>query len=56
MNIKQSVFWRLATAYFKQPIFDPEKPICLNPFTFRRNEQIQFLERCYQLNYEAEVF
>ena len=56
MNMTQPVFWSLAEAYLKQPIFNPKKPICLNPFTFIRNEQMQFLERRYQLDYEAVIF
>ncbi len=56
MNIKRPVFWHLFEAYLKQPVFNPKKPIDWNPFTFIRNERMQLLERCYQLDYEAEIF
>jgi len=56
MKIKKPVFWSLVAAYFKQPVFNPQKPTCLNPFTFIKDERMQFLERCYQLDYEAEIF
>lgn len=56
MYMKQHAWGRLAAAYLKQPIFSPQQPICWNPLTFIRNERMQLLERCYQLDYEAEIF
>ncbi|NEQ48043.1 MAG: hypothetical protein F6K00_32735 [Leptolyngbya sp. SIOISBB] len=56
MYMKQNSWGRLAAAYLQQPIFSPHKPIFWNPFTFIRNERMQLLERCYQLDYEAEIF
>jgi hypothetical protein len=56
MNIKQPIFWRLVGAYLKQPIFCPQKPTCWNLLAFIKNERRPLLERCYQLDYEAEIF
>ena len=56
MYTKQHFWGRLATAYLMQPVFNPQKPIYWNPFTFIKNERMQLLERCYQLDYEAEIF
>ena len=56
MKIKKTVFWSLVAAYLKQPIFNPRKPIDWNPFRFIRDERMLLLERCYQLDYEAEIF
>lgn len=56
MNINQPVFWSLVGAYLKQPIFGPQKPTCWNLLAFIKNERMQLLKRCYQLDYEAAIF
>lgn len=55
MKKRQPGLCKLATAYLKQPLFNPDTPLCLNPFAFIKHERMQFLERCYQLDYEAEI-
>lgn len=49
-------FWHITKAYLNQPLFVKEKPICFNPFQFRRDYFIQFLERCWQIDYQTEIF
>jgi hypothetical protein len=48
--------WRIAEAYLSQPLFVEGKPVCLNPFKFRQNYNIQALERCWQIDYTTEIF
>lgn len=56
MNDRKHRFWEMAEAYLNQPLFGKEKPARFDPFKFRREYRIQGLERCWQLNYEAEIF
>ena len=38
--------WR----YLNQPLFDSEQSLILNPFTFRKNDNIQAIEKCWGLD------
>lgn len=49
-------FWRLAEAYLRQPLFVKEKPVFFNPFKFKRDYELKFLERCWQFDYKTEIF
>jgi hypothetical protein len=42
--------WRFLT----QPIFDPGRPVHLNPHQFWAYYQIQHLERCWTRNFKPE--
>jgi hypothetical protein len=45
--------WCIAAAYLSQPLFVEGKPVCFNPFKFRRDYKVQVLERCWQLEYKT---
>ncbi len=49
-NHKISHFWITVWDYLKQPLFDTDKPLVLNPFKFQQYENVQFLERCWELD------
>ncbi len=54
MNIRNrfsSQVWITIWHYLKQPLFDPETHIILNPLKFAQLEKIQFLERCWDLDH-----
>ncbi|WP_197064769.1 hypothetical protein [Leptolyngbya sp. KIOST-1] len=55
MNARKPGFdrWQIAAAYLNQPLFVQEKPVCFNPFKFRRDYKVQALERCWQLDYKT---
>ncbi|PSN18599.1 hypothetical protein C7271_11700 [filamentous cyanobacterium CCP5] len=50
----QETLWVLIKAYFQQPLFDQNQLPTFNPLTFRRHYRIQYLEHCWQLDYEIE--
>lgn len=47
--------WRIVVAYLGQSVFVKGKPVCFNPFKFRRDYNIQVLERCWQIDYTTEI-
>lgn len=47
---------RIAADYLNQPLFVKGKPVCFNPFKFRRDYTIQALERCWEIDYKTEIF
>lgn len=49
-------FWPIAEAYLRQPLFVKEKPVFFNPLKFKRNYELRFLERCWQIDYKTEIF
>jgi len=51
----RSGFWQMTKAYFNQPLFIQKKPVYLNPFKFRQDYRVQFLERCWQRDYKIEA-
>ncbi|MEA5449117.1 hypothetical protein VB780_11100 [Leptolyngbya sp. CCNP1308] len=48
--------WRIAADYLNQPLFVKGKSVCFNPFKFKRDCTVQALERCWQIDYQTEIF
>lgn len=48
--------FEVAKAYFRQPLFDKQEPLQLNPIKFRKGWRIRLLERSWQLDYAIEAY
>ena len=49
-------FWLMLWHYLQQPLFDQNRPFIWNPFKLEQAENIQFLERCWELDNPLEKY